>query len=78
MCRQKTCAKPACSGASLRQIEVESSWTIEKYYCTNCGHIYIVPTSVGKAVQVAPLVTTGLLLTALLSGGDTEIPDDFV
>lgn len=60
---EKKCAKPNCQNQPLRKIEIESSLTIEKYYCPKCGHVYHVPTKVGKTVQVAPLslVSLGLI-----------------
>lgn len=69
MSEEKKCAKPRCPGV-LRKIEVESSWTIEKYHCSSCGHLYVVPTGLGKAAQVAPIATAGVMIASFLLAHD--------
>jgi hypothetical protein len=59
---EKKCAVPKCEGCLLIKVPMESSLTIEKYICPNCGRPYIVPTTVGKVVQVAPLALFGTLV----------------
>lgn len=77
---EKKCAKPKCDGETLRKIELESSWTIEKYYCPKCGHQYIVPTNLGKTAQVAPIALVSVagvkILYQLLADDHASFEDD--
>ena len=65
--RKKTCVLPACQNQELTDMALESSWTVTKCYCIKCGRIYMIPTTVGKASQVAPLLTAGVILTSVLT-----------
>jgi len=69
---QKRCPLPNCD-ATLERINVESSWTVEKYFCPSHKRIFVVPTTMGKVAQVTPtalaaVVALKLALTVL--GGD--------
>ena len=67
MPQSKNCEMPGCSGIALIKSELESSWTVEKYQCPNCGRTYQVPTGTGKTAQVAPLAIFGMLAVSILT-----------
>jgi hypothetical protein len=68
--KELTCIAPACYGAPLIKIDLESTWTLERCYCANpnCGRIYAVHTTVGKIIQIAPLALIASLALTILAG----------
>lgn len=76
MRRDKTCIVPKCHDATLTKIELESSYTVERYACHKCGRLYTVPTTAGKVNQLAGLASIGLLGVALLRGDLEGVIED--
>ncbi|MGA0560770.1 hypothetical protein ACO2Q8_29160 [Larkinella sp. VNQ87] len=72
------CAKAACNGEPLKEIELENTWTVKKYICPKCDHVYVVSTKIGKVSQVAPIVTGTAIVASILNGifGDGHHSDD--
>ena len=67
--KEKRCINPHCANATLIRMDLESTWTLEKFFCPNakCGRIYVVPTITGKITQVAPLASMGIFAVSLLT-----------
>lgn len=65
---QKRCEVPSCK-AALVKMEHESTWTMEKYYCSNpkCGRVYSIATTTGKVSQLSGLASLGLLALGILT-----------
>ncbi len=71
------CAAPACRGAALVRVGLESGWAATRFVCPRCGRPYTRLTTLGQLAQAAPVATAGtMLLTCLLGllGGD-DAPD---
>jgi hypothetical protein len=64
---EKKCEVPTCK-ARLVKMEHESTWTIERYYCSNpkCGRVYNIATTTGKVAQLGGLASLGLLALGIL------------
>jgi hypothetical protein len=69
------CAAPACRGAALVRVELESGWAATRFVCSHCGRPYTRLTTFGQLAQAAPVATAGtMLLSCLLGlfGGDDD------
>jgi hypothetical protein len=71
----QTCIRPACNKTALKVIELESSLSATRYFCPECGRQYTSPTTLGKVAQVAPLVSVGLIATAIILGNWDDAAD---
>lgn len=76
MAQEKKCERPGCTG-TLIKLEHESTWTVEKYYCSNrsCGRVYAIPTTTGKLAQLAPLALIGGVAWGVLTQDWSHVVD---
>ena len=73
--RNLSCIRPACQNQPLREIEIESTWTFRRFVCPQCGRPYNIPTPVGKAAQVGPLVSVGIIATGVIMADWERVVD---
>ncbi len=62
---QKVCPKLKCEKNPLVEVEIERTLVVRKFWCSKCNGTYPESTRLGKAAQVAPVVSAGVMFVGL-------------